>query len=140
MVNFSPAFGALIMMNNYFHDVATALLAASGIALWVIIRKYYSLQQAGGVTGAVTGYFLSTYASMKKLARFSLVWILVGGIPRTLYYRSFEWSNAVEHAQVPSLIVKHVLAFLFVSSGVYMWYRFSKEAGRIASTLISKED
>jgi hypothetical protein len=37
----SPSLGVLIMMNNYFHDVATALLAASGFVLWWICFMVY---------------------------------------------------------------------------------------------------
>ena len=34
----TPGLGVAIMMNNYFHDVATALLAASGFTLHAIAR------------------------------------------------------------------------------------------------------
>jgi hypothetical protein len=36
----SPLAGVAIMMNNYLHDVATALLAASAVALWVMLRHF----------------------------------------------------------------------------------------------------
>ncbi len=116
----SPALGIFIMMNNYFHDVATALLLASGVALWIIDRKLDATNQ-----GAVD-YFLGIYRSMTRLARFSLWWILIGGIPRVLAYRDFEWANAAGKGQVPALIVKHVLAFAFVSAGAHVWIRINR--------------
>jgi hypothetical protein len=119
-----PAFGVMIMMNNYFHDVATALLAASGAALWFIVRKYDSLP--GRHSKDVTEYFIQLYRSMTKVARFSLYWILIGGVPRTLFYRDFEWVTAVKHGQVPALIVKHILAFAFVGTGVHFWLKLRK--------------
>lgn len=110
------------MMNNYFHDVATALLASSGVAAWIILKHY----EGENKNPAETAYFLKIYASITRLARFSLFWILIGGIPRTIFYRSFEWSEAVGHSQVPALIVKHVLAFAFVGGGAYLWIRIHK--------------
>lgn len=122
----SPTIGVLIMMNNYFHDVATAMLAASGAALWVMVKKY-----EGQEDEAVTRYFLSIYTRMTKVARFSLYWILIGGVPRTLAYRSFEWANAVEHVQIPALIVKHIIVFSLVGAGVYLWLKVNRRVKAI---------
>lgn len=130
MYDISPALGVIIMMNNYFHDVATGLLITSGVGLWVVVRRF---QDTGNREKAE--YFLSIYRGMKRLARFSLFWILLGGVPRTLFYKSFEWANAVDHYQVPALIVKHVLAFSFVFGGVAIWLRFEKRAKEIDMSL-----
>lgn len=129
----NPVFGIAIMMNNYFHDVATALLAASGIALWVIVRKYDS--HPNRADRPVAEYFLSLYNSMTRVARFSLYWILIGGVPRTLFYRDFEWVTAVKHGQVPALIVKHVLAFAFVGTGVHLWIRLRRRVKDIEESI-----
>lgn len=118
----NPTLGLFIMMNNYFHDVATALLAASGVALWVMMKRYED-----GSGEEATQYFLSIYKGMTRLARFSLYWILLGGVPRTIFYRDFEWSNAVGHGQIPALIVKHILAFAFVGTGVYVWIKLNRK-------------
>lgn len=124
----NPTLGLAIMLNNYLHDVATAMLAASGVALWVIIKKYedFMSQHKEAAPALLTEYFLNIYKSMTRVARFSLYWILIGGIPRTLAYRSFEWSNAVGHSQIPALIIEHVLAFGFVGTGVYLWVKVNK--------------
>ena len=76
----SPTLGVIIIMNNYFHDVATTLLAASGVAPWVIIRRYEQ-----GAERPTAGYFLRVYAGVTRLARSSRYWILIGGIPRTFF-------------------------------------------------------
>lgn len=114
------------MMNNYFHDVATALLMASGAALWVLIKKY-----EGNTDPGVTAYFLRIYEGMTKLARFSLYWILIGGVPRTIFYKDFEWANAVGHGQIAALIVKHIMAFAFVGTGLYLWLKINRKVGEI---------
>jgi hypothetical protein len=107
------------MMNNYFHDVATALLAASAFALWVLLRRY----EAGGRGPDAARYFLEIQRSMVKLARFALAWIVLGGIPRTIWYVEFEWANAAGRGQVPALVVKHVVAAILVVYGVAFWRR-----------------
>lgn len=119
-----------IMMNNYFHDVATGLLMVSAAAIWLIMKKLDPSRNR-----ETTEYFLRIYAGMTKLARIALIWILLGGVPRTIFYRSFEWANAVEHAQVPAIIVKHVLAFTFVALGVRMWIKFEKQVKEIRRAL-----
>ncbi len=117
----TPAAGVVLMMNNYFHDVATALLAASGVALWAMLRAW---ERDGGADAA--RFFVRIYRSMARLARFSLAWIVLGAVPRIIFYGEFEWANAAGRAQVPALIVKHVLAFAFVAAGAWLWIRLRR--------------
>jgi hypothetical protein len=124
----SPAAGVALMMNNYFHDVATALLAASGFALWAMLRAW---ERDGGPGSA--RYFMAIHARMAKLARFSLAWIVLGGVPRTIFYAEFEWANAAGRAQVPALVVKHVIAFAFVAAGAWLWIRLRRRVAEAAA-------
>lgn len=122
----NPTFGVILMMNNYFHDVATALLLASGVAVWIIMKRLGSTTDK-----AVLTYFLSLHQAMTRLARISLVWIVLGGIPRTIFYIDFEWANAAGKGQVPALMVKHVLFFLFVGVGAHLWVKINRQARSI---------
>lgn len=128
----SPEFGVFIMMSNYFHDVATALLLGSGIAIMAVIGRFRQLPHSSPDAAEEC---LRVYAGGVRIAKFSLGWILLGAIPRTIYYRSFEWQNAVDHGQIPALVIKHALAFLFVASGVFVWRRASAEASGIRKTM-----
>ncbi|RJQ47617.1 MAG: hypothetical protein C4538_04930 [Nitrospiraceae bacterium] len=123
----SPELGVIIMMNNYFHDVATALLMASGFFIWIIVKKYDDT----GKNPETGEYFLKIYSSATKLAKFALIWIVLGGIPRTIFYKDFEWANAAGKGQIPALIVKHILAFAFVGTGVYLWHRINRRVKEI---------
>jgi hypothetical protein len=114
------------MMNNYFHDVATALLLASAIVMWVIYKKFGDSEKP-----EVRDYFLRLYDSITLLARFSLAWIILGGIPRTYFYTEFEWSQYAGKSQIPALIIKHVLAFVFVGAGAHIWLRIRRKAREI---------
>jgi hypothetical protein len=122
----SETTGVILMMNNYFHDVATALLLASGIAIWVIYKKFGDSDKPD-----VREYFLKLYDSMTFLVKLSFAWIILGGIPRTYFYTEFEWSHYAGKSQIPALIVKHILAFLFVGAGAYLWINIRKKVKEI---------
>lgn len=135
MNGIGPELGVFIMMNNYFHDVATALLMASGFGVYVVMKRY----EERPYSKEATEYFLKVFEGMTRLAKFSLWWILLGGIPRTIFYKDFEWANSVEHAQVPALMVKHVMIFGFVGTGVGMWHKYGKRVRNIRAALASGE-
>jgi uncharacterized membrane protein len=110
-----------LMLNNYLHDVATAFLFSSAAITWFAYRKLSSEpSRAEGL------YFVKIFKSMTRLAVASLMWIVVGGIPRTIFYKQFEWSAAAGRGQVPVLLAKHVVAFIFLSLGIAAWCRMKR--------------
>ncbi len=127
----SPAAGIALMMNNYLHDVATALLASSAFALWVMQHRW----EAGPRGPDAARYFLEIHRAMARLARFSLAWIVLGGIPRTIWYGEFEWANAAGRGQVVALVVKHVVAFAFVAAGAVLWTRLRRRVAAVRAEL-----
>jgi hypothetical protein len=126
----SPGLGVAIMMNNYFHDVATALLIASAFALHAVVRIQKSMD-----TPEATVFFLKTYELMVKLFRFALWWVILGGVPRTIFYTSFEWANAADKLQVPALMVKHVMIVTAVVWGIIAWRRLKKKVVLLRDSL-----
>jgi hypothetical protein len=131
----SPGLGVAIMMNNYFHDVATALLAASAVALVALLRLH---ERAGGGPDAAR-LFLDMHRTMARLARFSLAWIVLGGIPRTIWYADFEWANAAGRGQVAALAVKHVVAFALVVAGAVLWRRLGRRVAEVRARLAAHD-
>jgi hypothetical protein len=125
-----PGLGVAIMMNNYFHDMATGLLVGSGFALHAIIRIQASMN-----SDEATLFFLKTNRRMKKLFKFALWWVILGGIPRTIFYTSFEWANAADKLQIPALAVKHVMMFAAVVWGVVAWRRMQKKVDLLTMAL-----
>ena len=103
----SETLGVVIMMNNYFHDVATALLMGSGVALFMMLRHHEL-----GASEASDDFFLRIHRSMSRLAKFAIGWIVLGGIPRTIYYERFEWNHWAGKSQIPALMVKHDISRL----------------------------
>ena len=125
-----PGLGVAIMMNNYFHDMATGLLVGSGFALHAIMRIQSSMS-----TPEATLFFLKTNSHMKKLFKFALWWVVLGGVPRTIFYTSFEWATAADKLQIPALAVKHVMMFAAVVWGIVAWRRMQKKVEQLKESL-----
>ena len=130
LLNQSPGLGVAVMMNNYFHDVATALLVSSAFVLHAIVRTRAEMN-----TPVATVYFLKMYKQMVKFFRFSLWWIIIGGVPRTIFYVSFEWNHFADKQQVPALMVKHVVMAAAVICGIYAWRRLKVTVAELRESL-----
>jgi len=104
-----------IIMNNYFHDVATAVLLASAVIMWVLGRH----AEKGGPdeVAALAG----AYPVLTKFAWGALAWILIGGIPRVIFFKTHEFIPAVDKGLVPILAIQHVLMFAAVGAGILLW-------------------
>lgn len=105
-----------VIMNDYFHDVATATLLASGLLTLALQAR----AQAAGPERAAA--FLRAYPSLRRFAFFAVAWLVVGGIPRAVYWRRFEWTQAVANDAVPGLELKMVLIALGIVVGVLAWF------------------
>ena len=126
----SPALGVALMMNNYFHDVATALLAASAWCIYALVRTQTELEDP-----VATLFYLRSYRRMITFFRYAIYWNIIGGIPHTIFYTRFEWANAAGKGQVPALIVKLVLMVVCVVLGVYAWRCLKSKAAKLEASL-----
>lgn len=122
----SPLVKVLVVMNNYFHDVATAMLLSSALILWLLERKAVS----DGPDAH--RWFAGAYGVLTRVAQFSLAWIVVGGIPRTIFFESVEWNLADPSNKylLSALMVKHAFMWVAVGTGLVLWSR----ARRIAKS------
>ena len=105
----------LVMLNNYFHDLATAIFAVSAIAAWLLYRSR-ALQQAPAAVRPVA-------AGLVKVGIASLVWTLLAGMIRGITYREYEWVEAAGRGQVPVLVLKHVILVSLVIAGLIVLWR-----------------
>ena len=112
----------LIIINNYFHDVATAVLLSSAVILYVLGRQ----AERGGV--AEHRVLARAYSTLTSFAWGAIAWIVVGGVPRTIFFTRYEWDPAVVRGLVPALIVKHTLMVVAVVIGAFMWRRVARVA------------
>ena len=130
----SPALGVVIMMNNYFHDVATGLMVASGVALYFIMKSYDD--NADLMTAR---YFMRVYKTMTRVAKFSFWWIIIAGFPRTYYYKSFEWANDVAGLQVPAIIIKHVVVVVALGTAIFIWHKYHGRVRLVRQSLVDAD-
>ena len=112
----------LIILNNYLHDVATATLLSSAVILWVLGRQ----ARRGGADERRA--FARAYRTLTRFAWGALAWIIIGGIPRTIFFPTYEFIPAETKGIVADLVVKHVLLVSAVIAGAIMWVRLGKVA------------
>ncbi|MFC1943493.1 hypothetical protein ACFLWO_02805 [Chloroflexota bacterium] len=123
----------LIMLNNYFHDLAVALLFCTVFVSWLLWR---GLQREG--TGSDSAFFKNyVWRGLSMLIWGSLAWVLVGGIIRAIAYHDYEWLPAAGRSQIPALIIKHILLASMVAAGLYLHLKVSR---RISQASMKKPD
>ncbi|MFC2072905.1 hypothetical protein ACFLUU_09490 [Chloroflexota bacterium] len=123
----------LVMLNNYFHDLAVAVLFCSVLVSWLVWR---GLQKEDA--RADSAFFKNhIWQGLSMFIWGSLAWILVGGVIRAIAYQNYEWLPAAGRSQIPALIIKHVLLVSMVSVGLYLHLKMSR---RISQTRINKPD
>lgn len=111
-----------IIMNNYFHDVATAVLLASAVIMWVLGRR----AEQGGAEEVRA--LARSYPTLTKFAWGAIAWIVIGGIPRTIFFSAVEWDQAQVKGLTAALGIKHALMGVAVVTGILLWRRMAKAA------------
>ncbi len=112
----NPGFSVPLMLNNYCHDVATAMLMASGVTMWAIMRRLKNTENP-----EVLSLLMSLYRSISKIVLFSLIWIAAGAVPRILTFSTFEFADALADKRLPYLMTRHIVSFLLTVGGAYLW-------------------
>lgn len=123
--------GVFVLMNNYFHDVATAMLLVASLLMMFMIRE---VERHGNIE--TKKLFLDVYPKISHIIGGTIVFIIMAGIVRTFTYKDFEWANAVGNEQVPAIIVKHVLVVLFLFFGFRGWFRVHKRVKEMREEIV----
>jgi hypothetical protein len=117
----SPAYAVFLLMNNYFHDVATAMLLACSITLGVLLKHLGSDQDA-----VLVRYAAALFRGITVLFWSSVAWIVASGIVRIATFRDFEWFNAAQKQFEAGLFVKYGIAVVMMVLGSILWTRASR--------------
>ena len=122
----SPSLQLLLVFNNYFHDVATATLISSAVILWALGKN----AEKGSVDEQKA--LARAYPVLTRFAVGALVWIILGGIPRTIFIKQMEFipDQLAEKGLYADLVVKHIFLFTAVAAGAVMWTRIARIARR----------
>ena len=118
------ALDLFVIFNNYFHDLATGVLVGSTALMYALAR------QASNDPERLAA-LASLYPTVTKVAKIALVWIIIGGIPRVIFFTSYEWDPATVKGIVPALGLKHVLFFVAVVAGLIMWRKAKVALGLV---------
>jgi len=113
----------LVMLNNYLHDLATAVFAVSAVAAYLLRRSLAMQAAPESIQPLVRG--------VVRVGLFSLAWTLFFGIIRSLTYRQYEWVEAAGRDQLTALMLKHVILVSLVIAGLVVLYRLHR-LGRAA--------
>ena len=108
----------LVMLNNYLHDLATAVFAVSAVAAY-LLRRSLAMQAAPATVQPLL-------RGIVRIGYFSLAWTLFFGFIRGLTYRQYEWAEAAGRDQVAALLVKHVILASLVIAGCVFLYRLHR--------------
>lgn len=114
-MNLSPLAKVLLIMNNYFHDVATAFLFTSALVMLVM---YHTAKNGGDAEMAALKHMRP---KLTAIANGAIAWIVIGGIPRTIFYSQMEYPVAEYKGLLLALGLKHGLMFALVAAGIALW-------------------
>ncbi|MBN1193455.1 MAG: hypothetical protein JXA36_07185 [Coriobacteriia bacterium] len=112
----SAVLDVAIILNNYLHDVATAVLLSAAVIMWVLEK-----QTREGSVGSMEA-LARAYPALTRFAQGALAWIVVGGIPRIVTFNSHDL-GAVRDDLVPVIVGKHVVEVAAVLAGAVLWMR-----------------
>ena len=110
------------MVSNYFHDLAVGVLFSSMLLTWYTHRASETIDDKIGTRLLL----LKIIQSMRKVALAAWLWIIVGGVIRTINYYEYEWLPAAGRGQVSALIVKHILLGTIAIAGAVIQYRLNR--------------
>ncbi len=111
----------LVMLNNWFHDFAVAMLFCSLILLRLIYQRTQQQPNASWLPFA-----RSLANSFSKVTHVCWVMLILGGIVRTIAYENFEFEEAAGSGQITALALKHILLVSVVVWGTIIQFRLRK--------------
>jgi hypothetical protein len=112
----------LLMISNYFHDLAVALLASNLLVIYLLGRL---VERSGGTVTVMPVVF----RKLSIVTYGALAYILLGGAVRAYFFMDFEWNPAVGKGQVAALIVKHIILVGVVLFGLVIQLKYVKKYG-----------
>lgn len=110
-----------IMLNNFLHDFAVALLFASLLVLSYVYRRFNQEPHVNQ-----RPFLLGLYRRFTKMTLGCWAFIIVGGVIRTLAYSEYEWVEAAGRGQVTALAIKHMLLVALVIWGTALHLQLRK--------------
>ncbi len=109
-----------LMIANYFHDLAVALLISNVLAIWYVGRHFDAHPQRDAIVG-------SFFTRMSRVTWAALAYVVAAGGVRAYFFMDFEWNPAVGRGQTAALVVKHVLLVSLTVFGLLVQNRYRRK-------------
>lgn len=112
-----------IMISNYFHDLAVALLAAIVLVIY-FLGRYLDKHRVND------DIIPNLFKKLSVISYIVLGYILFGGALRAYFFMEYEWNPAVGKGQITALIIKHIVLFLITAYGIVVFKKYVRKYGR----------
>ena len=101
-----------LMLSNYFHDLAVAMLAANVVVIHIVGRYLTDHQDHQKFLAVLV-------AKMTRLTWWVLGYVVLAGAVRAWFFMDYEWNPLVpEQGMLVALGVKHILLFGLTAFGI----------------------
>ena len=111
-----------LMLVNYFHDLAVALLIANVFAVHIVGRYLDEHPQRDAILA-------DFFRKMSRITYAALTYVVAAGAVRGYFFMEFEWNPAVGRGQVAALVAKHVLLVSLTVFGLLVQRRYRRRYG-----------
>ncbi len=111
----------VLMLTNYFHDLAVAMLATNVIVIHIVGRFLDEEPDRRPVLGRII-------SRLSKVTWWALAYVILAGAVRAWFFMDFEWNPAVEKGgMMIALGVKHVLLVGLTVFGIVGMRRYKEK-------------
>jgi hypothetical protein len=112
----------VLMIANYFHDLAVAVLAANILVVY-FLGKYFDRRKIK------SDFMPDLFRKLSRVTYGALTVVILGGAVRAYFFMDFEWSCAVGDGQIAALVVKHVILIGVAIFGLVGHFRYQRRYG-----------
>lgn len=114
--------GVIVMIANYFHDLAVAVLVTNVLAIYFVGRHFDQHPLHDRVVAEL-------FTKLSRVTYVALGYVVAAGAVRAYFFMDFEWNPAVGRGQVAALVVKHVLLVTLTVLGLLVQNRYQRKYG-----------
>ena len=112
----------LIVLNNYFHDLAVSLVFVTAVAMFLLVRYAERPALRMGTPGTeFKGLALFVVSRLGAVFWGSVFYVIAGSVSRVWNMSEFEWADAVRNGQTLALTAKYVMLAVLFACGICLW-------------------
>lgn len=113
----------VLMISNYFHDLAVAILASNVLVIF-FLGRYFDRR------GIKADFMPELFGKLSRVTWIALTFVILGGAVRAYFFKDFEWNNAAGDSQIAALVVKHIILVGVTLFGLAGQLKYQKRYGK----------